>query len=560
MSMNYYNPATADLANSAAQQAYYDALARGSDQNTALAWAKFQWQQKLDEAGQTGMWNGQWNNPQEQWFTGQFGQWYGPGGAPNVGDLTQAAQQQQYSQQQGYGQMYGQYYAPGTGPVAGTQTQAALQQQQANAYQTAGLTGWYTPTQNANVSPSRFNYDADQAAQQIYIDAAGGDRNLAAQRWAADASNAVAQFNKEHPAQAQQTLAGQQQQFMQGLQTEQEARAAQAQQQSQAMGYLNLLSNLRGPADWAKYQQVLGSTPGGMRDLVAAAMGQYVPGGGATTGVAPQAASLQSMMAQVGGYDYSGQGGGQLNTPSVYQGGGTYQPQPSTPTWEQKAWAQQQGAAGAPQTLGQQQNAQGTAAWNMEGNLQGGAPAQWTANTYGGAGTGWNAANATRPGATSSEQLTGGAYRTAMPSSGHGGQIWQGPKSGSAWDQYSQQQQAQNAAAGNFGVAQNMPQTQQAWGTGIGTSPNQQMTSNQYVQATGNGTNMYGGQQQQYNLPAPNQISSQSWNNFTPSQQQMLLGQYEAAGWDKNDVQALYNQSLPKYGTNTSTAGTWRLQ
>jgi hypothetical protein len=62
-----------------------------------------------------------------------------------------------------------------------------------------------------------------------------------------------------------------------------------------------MLSNLRGPADWAKYQQVLGATPGGTQDLVRAAAGQYIPGGGATTGVQPQAADLNSLYQQATG-------------------------------------------------------------------------------------------------------------------------------------------------------------------------------------------------------------------------------------------------------------------
>jgi hypothetical protein len=350
---------------------------------------QFDWQKRLGEAAQTGMWNGQWSNPQEQWFTGQFGQWYGPGGAPAAGAQTLAAQQQQFGQGLDTSQLYGQYYAPGTAPTQGQQTLAAQQQGLANAATVAGLTGMY------------------------------------------NAPGATGQGT--------QTLAGQQQQWQQGFQQQQFA-AQQAQlQQQNALGYLQLLSSLRGPADWAKYQQVLGSTPGGMRDLAAAAMGQYVPGGGATTGVQPQAANLNSMYAQVQGSP---------NTYAYPQAG--------------QNWAQQQAAY--------QQN-----------------PPNWQTTQY------------------------------------------------------------------------SAPQSQQAWGTGIGVGGNQ-ATAAQAVQATGNGTNMYGGQQQQYNLPAPNQISSQSWNNFTPSQQQMLMGQYESAGWDKGDVQSLYNQSLPKYGTNNASAGTWRLR
>ena len=330
--------------------------------SNALAQAQFEWNKRLGEAQQTGMWNGQWSNPQEQWYTGQFGQWYGPGGAPAVGAQTLSAQQQAADIAQNWSQMFGQYYAPGTAPTQGAATQAAQQAALANAATVAGLTGTYT---------------------------------------APGATGA-----------GTQTLAGQQQQWAQNYQ-QQQFYAQQAQQQQQnTLSYLQMLSNLRGPADWAKYQQVLGSTPGGMRDLAAAAMGQYIPGGGATTGVQPQAANLNSMYAQV----------------------------------------------------------------------------QGSPNTY----------------------------------------------------EYPQQ-------------------NQQTWGSGIGVGVNQ-TTPAQQTQATGNGTNMYGGQQQQYNLPAPNQISSQAWNNFTPSQQQMMLGQYESQGWDKGDVQALYNQSLPKYGSNNATAGTWRLQ
>jgi hypothetical protein len=173
------------------------------------------------------------------------------------------------------------------------------------------------------------------------------------------------------PQPGQQTLAALQQRFGQALAAQQEARAAQAQQQQQAQAYLNLMANLRGPADWAKYQQVLGATPGGMRDLVAAAMGQYIPGGGATTGVQPTPVSLQSVQQQIA------------------SGGGT---------------------AG---------------------------------------------------------QLSG--------------------------------------------------------------------------------------------LPAPNQLAPQSWANLTPSQQELLLGAYEAQGWNKDDVRALFSQSLPRYASNAPMAGTFRL-
>ena len=201
--------------------------------------------------------------------------------------------------------------------------------------------------------------------------------------------------------------------------------------QKNTQAYLGILSNLRGPADWAKYQQVLGSTPQGMRDLYGAMMGQYTPGGGATTGVQPQAANLNTMQQQISGYG----------------GYGGYGQMPSQ---------------------------------------------QYT----------------TQPG------------QPQQPS-----QLVNNP---------------------------------QVWGSGIGVGQ-QGMTPDQAQQATGNGTNMWGANQPQYNLPAPNQIAPQTWNNLTPSQQQMALGMYEATGYDKGDVEALYKQALPKYGTNAPTAGTWRM-
>src|SRR5262245_38335102 len=254
-----------------ATRAYNQSMANNEGERIALDRAKFAWQQQMDRAGLTGKFENEWTLPSMTGFANQFGTW----AAPTAGQETMAREQQTYGQQMGYGQMYGQYYAPGTAPTPGQQTLAAQQQALQNAQGVAGLTGWYQ-------APGTTG-------------------------------------------QGVQTLQGQQQQFQQGLQTQQEARAAQGQQQSQAQAYLQLLSSLRGPADWAKYQQVLGSTPGGMRDLVAAAAGQYVPGGGATTGMAPQAVSLQSLMGDVSGNPYTGQGGGQLNMPNVYQGGqGSY--------------------------------------------------------------------------------------------------------------------------------------------------------------------------------------------------------------------------------------------
>ena len=471
-----YNAQT-QRAQAEAQAAYQQALAQGATDQQALAWAKFRWQQKLDEAGQTGMWNGQWNNPQEQWFTSQFGQWYGPGGEPGVGTQTLNAQNQQFGQGQQLAAMYGQYYGPGQTPTAGTATQSAGQQAAAQAATRAGLTGYLQGTGTGNIVADAWNM-LDQGTQQDYINQHGGLQQ-GQQAYYQNLQNAVyararaagqtvtpqtmndAVYGAWGPG--TETMQHQQQMFTQGLQTQQEARAAQGQQQAQTMAYLNLLSQLRGPQNYFQYQNVLGSTPGGMRDLYAAAMGQYVPGGGATTGAQPQAASLQGLMGDVSGNPYYGQGGGQLGQPNVYQGGqGSYGPQQY----------QYRGGANQAQT----------------GYWQGGAAAPQTSEQAGGL----------------------------------------------AWGMNDKGQQAQ---------------TGQAWGSGIGIG-SQQATPQQQAQGLGNGTN----------LPAPNQISAQSWHNMAPSQQQLLLSGYEAAGWNKDDVLGLMNQSLPRYATNRATAGTWRLQ
>jgi len=414
-------------AQQAAQQKYWEAQAQGSTSSQALDAAKFAWQQTMDTASQTGKFNGQWNNPQEQWFTTNFGQWYGEGGAPGVGAQTMAKQQQDYAQSLGMSNAFGQYYAPGTAPDQGAWTLDQQKQAMQNAQNAAQLTGWYTAP--ALTSQQYIPARANQLVQQAMAGGGGMDYNQAIATAQSEWGSGAAQTGAVAGGMPQgmgttQTLAGQQQQWQQAYQ-QQVFQAQQAQlQQQNAQNYLQMLSNLRGPADWAKYQQVLGSTPQGMRDLYAAAMGQYTPGGGATTGQAPQAANLNTMQQQIAG-----------------------NPGQATATQSQYGW-----------------NGQG-----------------------------------------------------------------------------------------------NATQSNQVWGSGIGTGSGQG-TGDQAVQATGNGTNMYGSNQQQYNLPAPNQISAQSWNNFTPSQQQMLMGQYENAGWDKNDVQALYNQSLPKYASNNATAGTWRLQ
>ena len=297
-------------AKDSADQAYNNAVLQGQSQDRAAAAAKQAWQQKMDTAGLTGKFEGEWTIPAQMGFANTFGSW----GAPVAGQKTQSMLGQEFGQGATNAQLYGQYYAPGTGPEAGTQTLGAIRQGADIGAQNAGLFGTW------------------------------GD-----------------------PTPGQQTLGAQNQAFQQGMANKRFGLDEQGQQQNTAQNYLQLLSSLRGPADWAKYQEVLGSTPGGMRDLVGAAMGQYVPGGGATTGMRPQAANLQTMMAQVQGQPITpGMTGGQMQMP---QSAGMV---PQTTFDQSQAQAQQAYAQGqgGQQQWGQAPPQQGGMSLDVTGQQQ----------------------------------------------------------------------------------------------------------------------------------------------------------------------------------------------
>lgn len=59
----------------------------------------------------------------------------------------------------------------------------------------------------------------------------------------------------------------------------------------------------------------------------------------------------------------------------------------------------------------------------------------------------------------------------------------------------------------------------------------------------------YGAEAQNLNLPLPNQINALALQRMTPSQQQMLLGAYEAAGYNPQDVMSILRNSLPQYAS-----------
>jgi hypothetical protein len=200
-----------------------------------------------------------------------------------------------------------------TGQYQGAPTLAAQKQAFDQAATEAGLTGYYQAPAAAGGSIALDAFSkAGAGDQQTYLNATGGDRNAAAQRYWTDVQGAIQQAGMTpqqfvygataQPTPGVETLASRLQTAnLLGTYQGQQTLEAQKQQQQTALQYLTLLSNLRGPADYGQYLRTLGSTPGGLRDLVSAAAGQYVPGGGATTGAQPQAASLGSTLGQVGG-------------------------------------------------------------------------------------------------------------------------------------------------------------------------------------------------------------------------------------------------------------------
>jgi hypothetical protein len=57
----------------------------------------------------------------------------------------------------------------------------------------------------------------------------------------------------------------------------------------------------------------------------------------------------------------------------------------------------------------------------------------------------------------------------------------------------------------------------------------------------------FGAEGKNLNLPLPNQINALALQRMTPSQQQSLLGAYEAAGYNPQDVLSIFQNSLPQY-------------
>jgi len=59
----------------------------------------------------------------------------------------------------------------------------------------------------------------------------------------------------------------------------------------------------------------------------------------------------------------------------------------------------------------------------------------------------------------------------------------------------------------------------------------------------------FGQEGQNLNLPPPNQLNALAVQRMSPSQLQMLMGAYEQAGYNPQDVMAIFKNSLPQYAS-----------
>jgi hypothetical protein len=246
-----------------------------------------------------------------------------------------------------------QIYAPGTDMSGGTFSALPLATQQAYYASSGGdwqaaMNKWVSDSnaqitqwsqQNGMPLPNQRGAGQETlTAQQQYWQQAQDTSTLYGQYYAPGAPGQTGQAGVNAPQAGQQTLAGNEQAYTQWLRTQQQADTEWNNQQTATNNYLTLLSGLRGPADWAQYQKVLGATPQGTQDLVRAAAGQYIPGGGATTGVQPQAANLNTLYNQA-----TGQAGGQSQQDLAQMQGTLVAPNQMAPqTWNALQPSQQQ--------------------------------------------------------------------------------------------------------------------------------------------------------------------------------------------------------------------------
>src|SRR5215467_2843299 len=96
-----------------------------------------------------------------------------------------------------------------------------------------------------------------------------------------------------------------------------------------------------------------------------------------------------------------------------------------------------------------------------------------------------------------------------------------------------------NAAAGAY----KMPMT------GGGAQVNYQNPSDISTLLSQMNNPNFGQEGQNMNLPPPNQLNALAVQRMSPSQLQMLMGAYEQAGYNPQDVMAIFKNSLPQYAS-----------
>lgn len=337
---------------------------------------------------------------------------------------------------------------------------------------------------------------AQQAAYQAYLNARLNlETDAQAFTQAQQAfTNKINEASLTGSYNGQQTQAAQQQKFQQNFDVQQE-------QDKTALGYLGVIAGLKAPQDYGQYLRTLASTPGGLGDLVSSAAGRYVPGTGATTGVQPVPATLGGLLAQVPTTGAM-QTGGVAGAPQVQPAQASAQTTGGGYTTDQ--------LAAIDNYMNQQIGSNNWAGGRFHADVANGVPIE----------------QAIRNAAQGAGGVAMDPSRYTLP------QIPQPSQAAPVQQQAVQQPQQQNPMATTTASTVGQPSNPAA------------ASYAQYQQAAAG-------------LPAPNQISAAAWNSYTDSQKKLLLGMYQNQGWQTQDVQDLYNQSLPKY--SYSGAGTVKL-
>lgn len=315
--------------------------------------------------------------------------------------------------------------------------------------------------------------------------------------------------------------------------------AAQQQQADQAQKTLALIASLKGPANAFTQQAVLhGLNATGLSRAVDAIQGKYGLPTFSAPNANPQAASVQTLMDQVGA-----QQGAFVTTPN-----GQQTPEAATQdiSWKpgDKIYTDPNGYAfvQVPTPTG--------ANWVATGQKSVFAP-----GTFNTAATGGSSTAGTFTGAQANSPFV--APSPSSLSSGASGGATSNGAAGS-WTGAGATYAAAPAPQASSGAINAGPTTDAGVGAG-----------NTVLNPADGGTTVFGGTHIHVNggtnaaggastldpttaayvnaLPAPNKINGPNWMNLDSNTQQFLLGAYQAAGYDPNDILSQVNAGLPQF-------------